>query len=563
VVSVEDVHRPNLRIVWEKALELPRFEIPPAARIFARERWAGVPLIAGFRRGTGAVLWLAASPGPRGYERFPYILHALADLGLEPPFRSNRLWAFLDYAYRSRVDLDYFAGRWRRAGLAALHVSAWHFYDPEPERDRWLEQMIAACHREGLLVYAWLELPHVSEKFWDERPACREQTALLQDAHLDWRKLVNLADPECFAAAEAGVRRLVERFDWDGINVAELYFESLEGLANPSRFTPMNTRVREAFREASGFDPLDLFRDRHDASSRRAFLDFRAGLAHSLQRQWLEAMNLLRRERPHLDLVLTHVDDRFDAGMRDAIGADAARLLPLADRYDFTFLVEDPATVWHLGPERYPEIARRYRALRPSSGRLAVDLNIVERYQNVYPTKQQTGIELFQLVRNASLAFPRVALYFENAILAADAAWVSAASAVVRRCERAGRGFAVDSLYGVGIPWTGPALVDGVPWPVVGHSALWLPAGSHLVEPSAAKPPVRIVHFNGELRSARVLAGGAVEISYQSAARAIAVLDRRASRVLIDGAESELRTAGPLALLLPRGQHLVTVYAPD
>jgi hypothetical protein len=36
---------------------------------------------------------------------------------MEPPFRSSRLWAFFDSAYRSRVDLDYFAARWRRRDL--------------------------------------------------------------------------------------------------------------------------------------------------------------------------------------------------------------------------------------------------------------------------------------------------------------------------------------------------------------------------------------------------------------------------------------------------------------
>ena len=71
--------------------------------------------------------------------------------------------------------------------------------------------------------------------------------------------------------------------------------------------------------------------------------------------------------------------------MRDSIGADAARVLPLLDTHSFTFLIEDPATVWHLGPERYPAIAERYRALTPHKDKLAIDLNIVERYQNVYP----------------------------------------------------------------------------------------------------------------------------------------------------------------------------------
>ena len=41
-------------------------------------------MTAGFRRGSGAVLWIAVPPGERGYERFPYLLNALSDLGLDP-----------------------------------------------------------------------------------------------------------------------------------------------------------------------------------------------------------------------------------------------------------------------------------------------------------------------------------------------------------------------------------------------------------------------------------------------------------------------------------------------
>ena len=120
VQSVEDLRAPQLRIIWEQAADLPRFEIPETARVFSRERHEKTPLVAGFRRGAGAVLWIATSPGPHGYDRFPYLPQALADLGLTAPFRSAHLWAFFDSSYRSRVDLDYFAPRWRQAGIAAL-----------------------------------------------------------------------------------------------------------------------------------------------------------------------------------------------------------------------------------------------------------------------------------------------------------------------------------------------------------------------------------------------------------------------------------------------------------
>ena len=48
-----------------------------------------------------------------------------------------------------------------------------------------------------------------------------------------------------------------------------------------------------------------------------------------MQEDWLEFLNV--GLGPDLDIVLTHVDDRFDTGMKDAIGADAGRVLPLLD----------------------------------------------------------------------------------------------------------------------------------------------------------------------------------------------------------------------------------------
>ena len=561
ISSLEDIHLPKLPIVWEKGLELPRYEVPAEAKVFAKERWTGAPMLAGFRRGTGGVLWVAVSPGERGYERFPYLLHALADLGLDPPFRSNRLWAFFDSSYRLRVDLDYFAARWRNAGISALQVAAWHFYDSDPERDAYLQRLIAACHANGILVYAWLELPHVSEKFWDDHPQWREKTGVLQDAQLDWRKLMNLSNPDCFRAAATGVKSLIERFNWDGVNLAELYFESLEGLANASRFTPMNDTVRAQFRAAGGFDPIELFQNRKDAPSQRAFLDFRANLARDMQQKWLAEIENIRHGHNYLDLVLTHVDDRLDTSMRDAIGADSAQLLPLLEHHNFTFLVEDPATVWNEAPQRYEEIARRYRPLTPRQDRLAIDLNIVDRYQNVYPTKQQTGAELFEVVHSAAGAFAQVAIYFENSILPPDLSLLPASAAVVSRVETVGPKFMIDSPHGVGLRWPGPAIVDGLPWPVRSDSLVFLPAGAHSIEAGAETAGLRVTHFNGELTSAQLLGADSIELSYRSSARAFAILNRKAVRVEIDGADGAPDPAGPNAIFLPRGQHLVTIHS--
>ena len=559
VRSVEDVRASKLHIVWEKPLDLPVFEMPKEARVFAAERWQGVPLMAGFKRAKGAVLWIAASPGPHGYERFPYIPQALADLGLEAPFRSERLWAFFDSAYRSRVDLDYFAARWKAAGIGALHVAAWHYWERDPAGDEYLRKLIEACHRNGIVVYAWLELPHVSEKFWDRHPEWREKTALLQDAHLDWRKLMNLTNRAAFAEVSKGVRELIGRFDWDGVNLAELYFESLEGIDNPARLTPMNDDVRAEFREKHGFDPIALFRSNKapQASEMVTFIDFRADLARRQQAEWLAQIDDIRKTKPHLDLALTHVDDRFDTTMREKIGADASRLLPMLGSHDFTFLIEDPATIWNLGPQRYPQIAARYAGLTAAQDKLAIDINVVERYQDVYPTKQQTGTELFELVHTAAAAFPRVALYFENSILSPDLALLSAAASSVDRAVVVGGKLVIESRRGAGVPWRGPALVDGKPWPVANDNTLWLPRGPHSIEPAQKANGLKILDFNGELKSAKVTADG-VEFAYQSSARALATLEHAPRKVEIDGAEAKPEFSGNV-LILPRGQHLVTL----
>jgi hypothetical protein len=560
VQNVVDSHNPALPIVWARPLALPRFEVPATARVLTRERWTQAPLVAVIGFGEGAVLWLAVHPGARGHERFPYLAQALSDAGVRPPLTSRNLWAFFDWSYRGRADVEYLVRRWRRAGIAALHVAAWHFFEPDAHRDQYLKSLIEACHRHAITVYAWLELPHVSEQFWFDHPEWREKTALGQDAHLDWRRLMNLQNPACVRAVASGVEQLILRFDWDGVNLAELYFESLEGHGNAARFTPMNDDVRREFRAAHGFDPKELFGPRTPGVLElRQFLDWRAGLARRMQEHWLSEIERLRKLKPDLGLVLTHVDDRYDTRMRDLIGADAGMLLPLLNRHDFTFLVEDPATIWNLGPERYTEIAARYRTIAPKPHKLAIDINIVERYQDVYPTKQQTGIELFQLVHEASQAFPRVALYFENSLLPVDLPWLAAAAATAERFERVGGKLAVESRRPLGVPWSGPALVNGRLWPWTDGEVLWLPAGAHAIEPAATEPAVRLIDFNGTVQSAAVV-GRTVEIAYQSESPAWAIFDRTPGRLELDGEvypDVPQRAGNRYVLRLPRGQHLL------
>lgn len=556
VQNVVDLRAPKLSIIWEQGEGIPVMDVPKNATVFAVDHWTNAPVMAGYRIGRGAVLWMATSPGVKGYERYPYLPQALSDLGAAPHVRANNLWAFFDSSYRTRVDLDYFADRWRSSGISALHVAAWHYYEPDAQRDEFLRKLIEACHKRAILVYAWIELPHVSEKFWDDHPAWREKTALMQDAQLDWRKLMNLNNPDCFRAVAEGTRAQLSRFDWDGVNLAELYFESLEGFANPARFTPFNDNVRAAYKTEKGLDPVDLL-NANSAGKLPEFLLWRAELARKMQVQWIGEIESLRAAgKPDLDLVLTHVDDRFDTRMRDLIGADAARVLPMLDHHDFTFLIEDPATIWNLGPDRYPQIAERYVPLTNRVDKLGIDINIFERYQDVYPTKLQTGAELFQLVHVAAKAFPRVALYFENSILRQDLALLPYAAAVAGKFEEGATKSEVDSPRGVGVTWTGAAKVDGALWPVNDGHTVWLPPGPHKIEPAPEQPFLRLMDFNGFLESATSLPKG-IEFRYQSSARALAVFDRQPAKLEVDGGAVAVSSA---TIQLPRGAHKVRAW---
>jgi hypothetical protein len=560
-----DVHAPKMNIFWEQPVRVSMIQVPGGFQVFATEKWKGMPVLAGKRTAHGAILWAATPPGATGIERYPYLLQALVDLGLSLPTRTTSLWAFFDSSYRIRADVEYLAKRWRQSGISVLHVAAWHNMEPDPVQDEFLKRLIEACHQNAILVYAWLELPHVSEKFWADHPAWREKTAVGQDAQLDWRKLMNLQNPDCHREVAKEVGAVLDKFDWDGVNVAELYFESLEGASNPARFTPMNDDVRQEFKQAGGFDPKLLFDPASsysvakNAGGLRKFLDFRAGLASRMQADWLDVIDRTRSSKPYLDVVLTHIDDRFEPGIRDALGADVARSLPLIQSRHSTLLVEDPATLWDLGSERYSKLAETYRALTPDANQIAIDINVVERYQDVYPTKKQTGIELFELVHQAAASFHRVALYFENSLEKQDLALLPSAGTTATLVEKSVDEMDIDAPEETRVLWQGPVEMDGKLWPIKSEESVLAPAGKHRLSVGTTEPSVTIADFNGEVRSAAGSQTG-VDVSYSSRSRAIALFGSPVSAVQVDGAPFWKRVPDKhtTSILLPAGQHVVT-----
>jgi hypothetical protein len=132
-----------------------------------------------------------------------------------------------------------------------------------------------------------------------------------------------------------------------------------------------------------------------------------------------------------------------------------------------------------------------------------------------------------------------------------------AAAASVSRVERSGEKVTLDSPRGVGVPWTGAAMVDGKPWPVVSDSTVWLARGAHSIQPSTVKVALRLIDLNAELRDALVTPSGLV-FTYQSNARALATFDQLPSKIEIDGMAATPQVSGN-TMMLPSGQHTVIV----
>lgn len=544
--QMEDLLYPQVEILWEKPADLPRAALPRSGKLLAREKWTGAPLVMTFPLGKGRVLWLAGELDPiqgEGYARFPYLIHHLVkECGVILPLRSPRLQVFFDYGYRAGVDLEFFARRWRRQGVSVLHVSAWHFYDRE--HDEYLRRLIAACHANAILVYAWLELPHVSERVWEQHPEWREKTATLADARLDWRGHINLLDPAAFASVSQGLQTLIADFDWDGVNLAELYFESPRGAENESRFTPMSEQSRAGFRKTAGVDPLELFRAdsprhwRKNPDGWRRFVDYRAGLLTTLNERMLGVLADARSRKPYLDLVMTVVENLSNPAIRETTGSDVRSLLAVARKFNATMILEDPATLWALGPQRYRELAAR---LGQKAG---VDINIVDRYQQAFPTKKQTGTEFLQLLHAAAQNFSPLLVYFEQSIYPQDFDLATHALVV--------DGQPVEMYAG-----KGRSTVNGADWPVRDSERVMLPAGKYAVATAPGDPrPVSLLTLNADLLDAAYDGTRAFHFRYRSRSRAATIFSERPTSIVVDGkpfpADSD-------AVLLPPGEHEVRV----
>jgi hypothetical protein len=565
----------DIEITWEKEERVTPLQAPEGTQVLNYESGSRAPVTCLISRGRGKCLLLAAELDPvkgEGYARFPYFLHELQRAGIHFTFRSNRLSAFFDYGYRYNESPDRLAQVWRAIGIQDLHVGTWNFFDGDPVADKYLKQLIEACHRNGILVYGWLELPHVSTEFWKEHPEWREKTANGKDAHVDWRYVMNLNDPKSYRTIAEGLERLFRRHDWDGVNLSELYFDCPSGPSSPGLFTPFNSNVRSEFKQLTGIDPFDYFKKesphywKKNPSDWKKFVEYRVALERDLNEKFIKLLSGFRSSfKPDLDIVVTYVDNIYDPSMREGVGADVSVMFDLLDKHDFTLILEDPGTVWHLGPRRYAELAQTYSKMTRHAGKLGTDINIVNRDVTAYPTSKQTGSEFLELFYHAGRNFQTVMVYSEQSMLPQDAELVSYALAPEIHTEIVNKGIRMSApmpfvyRYGADLQ---SFEVDGQPWPCVNMGEVSIPAGSHILSRSqpGGKQRPRLVKLNGNLEGARYIDDWTIEFRYSSHRRAISIFGNKPNTLQVDGGAA--KEASKDWVLLPRGSHRVRATFP-
>jgi uncharacterized protein YdaL len=570
--------------VWNPPADVARSTFQGQLSVYARDKDSEIPLAVVAQVGQGRLLYLGArldEVSELGYTRFPYFAHYVRDgFDVALPLMRPQVELYFDPGMSS-PKIEQLAMEWRRIGVRAVYAAAYQFW---PKWSYDYAHLIDVCHQNGILVYAWFELPHVSVKFWEEHADWRAKTVTGKDAGNDessWRYHMDLDNPDCQDAAFDFVEDLVKKYEWDGVNIAELNHDS-EGPEKPESYTPMGAPTRAAFRALGGFDPMELFDPdsarywRQNPAAIKKFEEYRAQRVATWHRALLERLSPIAQERD-MEIIVTMLDSLHSPTVLRDLGVDSRRIVALMDQFPFTLQVEDPAQFWAQSPERYKRFGETYLKLVRDKSRLMFDINVVadrDISHSHSPTTTTAGIELAQSLIFAASATGRAAIYSEGTVPFEDLQMLSRVLAHDARIEQQRNAWVTTADHPVLINTPGgwqDYRVDGLVWPGWGENVVSLPAGTHRITPveshftlvDTSVLDLRLLRFSGNLDRLMPTKRG-IEFAYDSHMRSLALFNRKPFEVKVDGktlVEVPESTSGTWSVRLPRGRHRVEVVA--
>ncbi|MEF9935489.1 hypothetical protein [Clostridium sp.] len=526
--------------------------------------------------GKGKVLYSASELVPKdgsGYEIYPFIIDTVVkNFEISPVYSRNNGAVYLDIGYHIGIETPaQVAEKAKKWGFDQINVGVWS--EMNKDNVEYYKGIIEESHKRGIKVFAWFEFPMVSVDFWEKHPEWRQKTADGKDAKIDWRYLMALENKECFEAAKDVVSDIMNRFEFDGIDIAEIYYEGPgRGFDYPDHFTPMNDAFREDFKKKHGFDPKDSFNIkseyywRANEEAKNKIIEERVRLITEQHREMLELVEELRVDQPHLESNVTMIDSIADPRMRSDIGLDANQIVELQKKYNFIMEIEDPFTLWTLGPDRYSVIGENYRKVMDPKDRLYIDINIIDRFVRSYPTVKQRDTEVYSLIHNASKYTDKVIMYALATLEEEDMDLAPYAYAAdVKGKEVSENVYEFEGKYNFTwhIDMKGKEVyVDGVKSPAYTDEYIIIPAGKHRIEiKDATNTLTRIKDINSTIIESSYK-GESINIKYNSYGRCFINVTKKPTSIVLNGKiiNPEIKELnGEYTIMLPKGENTVVI----
>lgn len=582
-----DRYYPEERIVWRYPEPLVKVETDDVDEIFCVDNATEAPLVVGKKLGKGKVIFFGTRFDPHsqlGYSHYPFLLEYIRRyFQLGPIARRENLEMYFDPGFRHTQSVEDLVKLWVNRGIRRIHVAGWHQY---PKYTYDYERLIRLAHANGILVYAWLEPPQVSQKFWLAHPEWREKNFKGEDVRPSWRYPVALTDDSCRMAMVREYTTFLEKYDWDGVNLAELYFEAGKGFDEPLLWSPMHPSAQKDFKQLHGFDLPSIFnpQSKHywkaNVRTREAVIQYRVDKLNDVYNQLLGSFARIASLRPGFQIVVTAMDSYGSPELREQIAVDMQQILRLQKQYGFLLQVEDPEHLWSSDPLRYREIGRTYRELIGDDGKLLLDLNILSFRKpdqvTPFPTMIPTGTEAFLLVNAASAGAPRATIYAESSVNPQDMMYLSYAAATAVGYRKVGENYVVISpvSFTLKLPADVQEIsLDGMHLTPTRDNLFIIPAGTHTIvlSPDAAHElsghqiEPRIMSFSGNLLSASY-GMRSIQFEYEADGRTLVTINREPVSVKIDGMEfgfTSMKGNDCYSMFLPSGRHTVDVVAGD
>lgn len=585
VNKIRDKFYSEEQILWRYAELVNKIEVDDNDEIFCYDEFTHMPMMIGREISKGRIIFINSRFDPHtqgGYSLYPYLLeYTKRYFGLRPIIRRDNLEVYFDPGFRRTLSIENLIKQWVKEGVRVIHAAGWHQY---PKYTYDYKRLIDLAHANGMLVYVWLEPPQVSQKFWNDHPEWREKNYLGQDVRPSWRYPIALTDPKCIEAVNYEYKKILESYNWDGVNLAELYFEAAEGFKNPNYFTPMHQSAKIKVIKKYGidlakiFDPASSFYWKNNSFVQKSLTDFRVDELNYIYEILLSSFSGIAKNKAGFEIMVTAMDSFGSPELKEYIGVDMKRIIDLQRKYGFTLQVEDPEHLWSTDPSRYINIGNYYASLLGGKSKLLLDLNILNfRKENVltpFPTLIQTGTESYHLINAAAIGAPRFTVYSESSVNPQDMFFFPFAASVNIKYLKTENGYEFNSptSFTIELPKEIKVVnIDGYPSAPFRQNLFLVPSGKHTI----TYPAQNLTSFSTYELQTSILActGNLLSVSYgmkdlrfvyESSYRTLISLNKEPTSVKIDNEDYKfvvMKGNDCYSIFLPPGKHSVELIA--